>query len=67
MMQIIAQCPGCGNSWVLGSEAADRRVRCARCRRLFKVPKLEEVPKAVKVIERAKGTVYVDQNGRTYG
>ena len=66
-MQIIAQCPGCGNSWLLDSGSADRRIRCLRCRRLFKVPKLEEVPKAVKVIKQAKGTIYVDQNGKTYG
>jgi len=66
-MQIIAQCPRCGHNWLLDSSAADRRIRCQRCRRLFKVPKLEEVPKAVKVIKQAKGTIYVDQNGKTYG
>jgi hypothetical protein len=31
------------------------------------VPKLEEVPKAVKVIKQANGTIYVDEAGRTYG
>ena len=66
-MQIIAQCPRCGHNWLLDSSAADRRIRCQRCRRLFKVPKLEDVPKAVKVIKQAKGTIYVDQNGKTYG
>lgn len=66
-MQIIAQCPGCGNAWLLDAGAADRRVRCPNCRRLFKVPNLDEVPKAVKVIKHAKGTVYVDQAGKTYG
>jgi len=66
-MQIIAQCPKCGNAWLLDSGAADRRIRCFMCRRLFKVPKLDEVPKAVKVIRQAKGTIYVDQNGNTYG
>jgi len=66
-MQIIAQCPRCGNNWLLDSSAADRRIRCQRCRKLFKVPKLEDVPKAVKVIKQAKGTIYVDQNGKTYG
>jgi len=67
LMQIIAQCPKCGNAWLLDSGAADRRIRCLMCRRLFKVPKLDEVPKAVKVIRQAKGTIYVDQNGNTYG
>ena len=66
-MHIIARCPGCGNNWLLDSSAADRRVRCPNCRRLSKIPKLEEVPKAIRIIKQAKGTVYVDQNGKTYG
>ncbi len=66
-MQIIAQCPKCGNNWLLDASAADRRIRCRKCHRLFKVPKLEEVPKAIKVIKQAKSTIYVDQNGKTYG
>ena len=66
-MQIIAQCPGCANNWLLTAASADKRVRCHKCHRLFRVPKLEEVPKAVKVIRRAKGAVYVDEAGNTYG
>ncbi|HEW79450.1 MAG TPA: hypothetical protein ENH34_05770 [Phycisphaerales bacterium] len=66
-MRIIAQCPGCGNRWLLDSGVADRRIKCLKCHRLFKVPKLDEVPKAVKVIKRAKGTIYVDEAGKIYG
>ena len=66
-MQIIAQCPLCSDAWLLGPEAADRRIRCQSCNRLFKVPKLDEVPKAVKIINQAKGAIYVDQNGKIYG
>ena len=66
-MQIIAQCPGCGNSWLLDERAADRRIRCDKCHFLFKVPKLEDVPRAVKVIKQAKGSIFVDQDGKTYG
>lgn len=66
-MQIIAQCPGCGGSWLLDGSYADRRVRCSRCQRLFKVPNIDEVPKAVKIIKLARGTIYVDEEGRTYG
>jgi hypothetical protein len=66
-MQIIAQCPRCGHNQLLESSAADRRIRCLKCRGPFKVPKLEDVPKAVKVIKQAKGTIYVDQDGKTYG
>jgi hypothetical protein len=66
-MQIIAQCPGCGNFSLLNASAADRRIKCHNCKKLFKVPKLDDVPKAIKVIKHAKGTIYVDQNGKTYG
>ena len=66
-MYIIAQCPQCGNNWQLNSDAADKRIRCPRCHRLFKVPALEEMPKATKVLKQAKGTIYVDKEGKTYG
>ncbi|MHC4666480.1 MAG: MJ0042-type zinc finger domain-containing protein [Planctomycetota bacterium] len=66
-MQIIAQCPRCGAAWLLDRSAADRRIRCRKCHKLFKVPKLEEVPKAVKIINQAKGAIYVDETGKTYG
>jgi DNA-directed RNA polymerase subunit RPC12/RpoP len=66
-MQIIAKCPDCGRSWQLDSSAADRRIRCRECGRLYKVPRSEELPKATEVIENTKGTIYVDEDGRTYG
>ncbi|NQT04023.1 MAG: hypothetical protein HQ580_18500 [Planctomycetes bacterium] len=66
-MQIIAQCPACGNSWQLKGSAADRRINCRKCGKLFKVPRLDEVPKATKMIKQAKGTIYVDETGKTYG
>jgi hypothetical protein len=66
-MKIITQCPLCGYSWLLDESAADKRIRCQNCHRLFKVPKLEDLPKAAKVIKDAKGTVYVDESGKTYG
>jgi predicted Zn finger-like uncharacterized protein len=66
-MQIIAQCPRCSSPWLLDDAAADRRIRCRKCHKLFKVPKLDEVPKAVKIIKQAKGTIYVDETGKTYG
>ena len=34
---------------------------------LFKVPKLEDVPEAARVIKDSKGTVYVDESGKTFG
>ena len=66
-MEIIAQCPSCGCSWKLENSAADRRIKCRKCGKLFKVPKLEEVPKATKMIRQSKGTIYVDENGKIYG
>jgi transposase-like protein len=66
-MQIIAQCPACGSPWQLENSAADRRIKCRKCGKLFKVPKLEELPKATKMIKQAKGTIYVDKTGKTYG
>jgi len=66
-MQIIAQCPKCDSVWLLDSSAADRRISCRKCGRLFKVPKLDEVPNAAKVIKQAKGTIYVDEAGQIYG
>ena len=66
-MQIIAQCPSCGFSWLLDETSADRRITCKNCRRLFKIPKLEDVPKAVRVMKDAHGAVYVDESGKTYG
>lgn len=66
-MQIIAKCPECGKTWRLDDSAADRRIRCRKCGRLFKVPKPDEVPKASEVIKQARGTIYVDEAGKTYG
>ena len=66
-MQIIAQCPLCGSSWLLDEKNQDRRIKCKKCRMTFRVPKLDEVPRASDVIERAKTSVYVDESGKTFG
>ena len=66
-MQIIARCPWCGHTWRLKATAEDRRVPCLSCKRLFKVPHLDDLPKAKKIIEGASGQIHVDEKGRTYG
>jgi len=66
-MQIIAKCPQCGTPWLLDQIAVDRRLKCRKCKKIFKVPRLEEVPKAIKVIQQTKGAIYVDEKGKTYG
>ncbi len=66
-MQIIAKCPKCSTTAKLVAEAADRRIRCGQCGRLFKVPSLEEISAAVEVLQNSRGTIYVDEKGRIYG
>jgi uncharacterized Zn finger protein len=66
-MQIIVQCPRCGCRAVVVAEAADRRLRCGKCRTLLRVPDLTEVPTAARIITHAAGELYVDEAGRTYG
>ena len=66
-MQIIAQCPFCKNSWNLDGGHQDKRIRCKKCRGIFRVPKLEEVPKAANVIMESKSAIYVDESGKTFG
>ncbi|MEJ2647481.1 MAG: hypothetical protein P8016_03605 [Sedimentisphaerales bacterium] len=66
-MRIIAQCPLCSSSWLLDDTNQDRRIRCRKCSRVFRVPALDEVPKAAALIRRARNDVYVDQSGKTFG
>lgn len=66
-MQIIAQCPECSNRLMLDDSAADRRITCPKCFMLFKIPKLQQVPKALEIVEKTNGHIYVDQSGQTYG
>ncbi len=66
-MHIIARCPRCGYRWWLNAAAADRRLRCRKCFTLLKVPHLTEVPDAIDVIHQARGELYVDGAGRTFG
>jgi len=66
-MQIIAKCTKCNYTWTLDGSAADRRINCCKCGTLLKVPKLDDVPKAKAIIKQAKGDVYVDESGKTFG
>jgi DNA-directed RNA polymerase subunit M/transcription elongation factor TFIIS len=66
-MQIIAKCPQCNYTWKLDGCAEDRRLTCRKCGNLFKVPKLDEIPKAKAIIKQVGGDVYVDENGKTFG
>jgi len=66
-MDIIAKCPRCANPQRMQADSADKRIRCPKCHLLFKVPRLDEIPKAVKAIKDAKTGVHVDKSGKTYG
>jgi hypothetical protein len=66
-MHIIVKCPHCGYGWWLDSSAADRRVRCRKCRTLLKVPALKEVPDAANVVNTAESDLYVDDAGKLFG
>jgi hypothetical protein len=50
----------------LGADAADKRVRCPRCNWLLKIPRLEDLSEALRMVEQAKGTIYVDEEGKIY-
>ena len=66
-MRIIAKCPRCSDPAHLTEDAADKRVRCQGCGRLFKVPTLAQLEKAIKILKNARGTIYVDENGHIDG
>lgn len=66
-MHIIARCPRCGYRWWLAADAADRRLRCRKCSMLLKVPDLNEVPEAAKIINLSASKVYVDDSGKLFG
>jgi uncharacterized paraquat-inducible protein A len=48
-------------------EDADKRKRCLRCGRLFKVPQPEHLQKALAMLDQAHTKVYVDEKGNLYG
>lgn len=66
-MNILAKCPKCGRVLQFTSDKADTRTTCPACAKRFKLPPLEQMEKAVRVIDGAKATVFVDQKGKTYG
>ena len=66
-MNILAKCPKCGRVIKFSPEKADTRTTCPKCAKKFKLPPLDQMDEAVKVIKNAKATVFVDQKGKTYG
>lgn len=66
-MKLLARCPVCTTILELSIEDADKRKRCPRCARLFKVPEPETLQNALSVLKSACKDVYVDEQGNVYG
>lgn len=66
-MRLLAKCPQCRHEMELVLEDADKRKRCGRCGRLFKVPQPEHLQKALAMLDQAHARVYVDEKGNLYG
>ena len=66
-MQILAKCPTCNQILELELSDADKMKRCQKCDRLFHVPDLDHLKKAMAVIGQANTSVFVDQDGNMYG
>ena len=66
-MRLLAKCPQCQYEMDLVPEDADKRKRCGRCGRMFKVPQPEYLQKAMELLRQAQSKVYVDEKGNLYG
>ena len=66
-MELLAKCPRCGEVIHLKLGDADKRKRCPKCGSIFKVPDIDHLQEALKVIQKAKTSIYVDQDGKSYG
>jgi len=67
VLQLLAKCPTCSQTLQLELSDADKMKQCQKCARLFHVPDLEHLKKAMEVIDNAKTSVFVDQDGNMYG
>ncbi len=66
-MKIMVRCPKCGNIWLYDKQAADRRITCPKCRKLFKIPEIQNDRPGLDIIKMSRGSVFVDENGNIYG
>lgn len=65
-MKLLAKCPVCRTVTELSMEHADKRIRCALCRRLFKVPDSGTLQHALDLLGQASSDVFVDEQGNLY-
>ena len=66
-MKLLAKCPDCRAVIELSIADADRRKRCVRCKRLFRVPDTEAMQGALALLQSAQCDIFVDEKGNVYG
>jgi uncharacterized paraquat-inducible protein A len=66
-MRLLAKCPDCRTVLELSISDADKRKRCARCGRLFRVPDTDAMKGALTLLRSARCDVFVDEKGNVYG
>ena len=67
-----ARYPECKSTMPVDEEGRPARpaltdIACPACGRMFKVPTLDGLQKALSVADAAKGAIYVDEDGNVYG
>jgi ribosomal protein L37AE/L43A len=67
VMKVLAKCPQCKRTTQFDEQSPDRRMKCAWCGRMFKIPAWEELADAARIIKTQDGAIYIDENGRLYG
>ena len=65
-MKMQAKCPACAYVMTLEVLDADTRKRCPRCSRPFRVPELQTLKEAMKVLKTSCSNIFVDEQGNTY-
>jgi hypothetical protein len=66
-MKVWARCPQCKKLTEYGADAPDRRLRCAWCGTMVKIPPASELEDAARILRTDGGAVYIDENGKVYG
>lgn len=66
-MRLLTKCPDCMIPVELSIADADRRKRCPRCGRMFRVPDTDALGNALALLRSAQTDVYVDEKGNVYG
>lgn len=66
-MKVLAKCPQCKKLTEFGSHAADRRLRCAWCKTMIKIPPASELERSARLIRTDEGAIFIAEDGKLYG